>query len=105
MKAIWLTIPAVAALLFAGAASADLDLAKKSGCLGCHKIEGKGAGPAWKDVGTKYAAMADGKASILHSIKNGSEGKWNAMMKKMPAQGRVSAENAGKLADFILSLK
>lgn len=31
--------------------AAALDLAKKNGCLACHSIDKKLAGPAWQDVG------------------------------------------------------
>jgi cytochrome c len=49
MKAKWLMIPAAAAILVSGSAFADLDLAKKSGCLACHSVEKKIVGPAWKE--------------------------------------------------------
>ena len=103
MKAIWLTIPAIAALMVAGTASADLDLAKKSGCMACHKIDKKVVGPAWNDIAAKYAAEADGKATVLKSIQEGSRGKWGKV--PMPPQGRVSAADVETLADFIMGLK
>lgn len=103
MKAIWLTIPAVAALMVAGTASADLDLAKKSGCMACHKIDKKVVGPAWTDIAAKYAGEADGQATILQSIQKGSRGKWGKV--PMPPQGRVSAADAETLAAFIMTLK
>ncbi len=103
MKAIWLTIPAVAALLVAGTASADLALAKKNGCMACHAIDKKVVGPAWNAIGAKYSAEADGRAIVLASIVDGSRGKWGKV--PMPPQKRVSAENAEKLTDFILTLK
>jgi len=102
MKAIWLTIPAVAALLIAGTASADLALAKKSGCMACHAIDKKVVGPAWNEIGAKYSAEADGKATVLASIQKGSRGKWGKV--PMPPQGRLSAENAEKLAAYIMTL-
>ena len=62
MKAKWLMIPAAAAaLLISGQASADLALAKKSGCLACHSIEKKIVGPSWKDVAAKYKGDAGAK--------------------------------------------
>ncbi len=102
MKAIWLTIPAIAALLVAGTASADLALAKKSGCMACHAIDKKVVGPAWNDIGAKYSNESDGKASILASIQQGSRGKWGKI--PMPPQGRLTTKNAEKLAAFILTL-
>ena len=99
MKAIWLTIPAVAALLVAGNASADLALAKKSGCMACHAIDKKVVGPAWNDV----AAQTTDVAAIKESIVKGSRGKWGKV--PMPPQGRVSDADAETLAKFIAGLK
>ncbi len=100
MKAIWLTIPAVAALLVAGNASADLALAKKSGCMACHAIDKKVVGPAWNDVAAKYAGDT---ATIKESIQKGSRGKWGKV--PMPPQGRLSEADAETLAAFIAGLK
>ena len=59
MKTRLLSITAAAALMIgAQAAYADLELAKKSGCLACHSIEHKVVGPAWKDVAAKYKGDA-----------------------------------------------
>ena len=80
MKAMWLSIPAIAALMMAGTASADLDLAKKSGCLSCHSIDKKIIGPSWKDVAAKYKDQADAKAALIESIAEGSKGKWGASL-------------------------
>jgi cytochrome c len=51
MKAV-LGIAAAAALLVAGQAAADdqLALAQKSGCMACHQVAVKVVGPAYKDV-------------------------------------------------------
>ncbi len=81
-----------------------LELAKKSGCLSCHSIEKKIVGPAWRDVAAKYRGMSDAKTNIIHSITNGSTGKWGTFA--MPANSpRVSDENIATLAGFVLSLE
>ena len=53
MKSVIFTLGA-AALLVSGSVMADLELAKKSGCLACHSIDKKIVGPSWADVGKKY---------------------------------------------------
>ena len=58
---------AAAALLISGQASADLELAKKSGCLACHSVEKKVVGPAWKDVAAKYKGDAGAKDLVNHA--------------------------------------
>lgn len=35
--------------------TAAMDIAKKNGCLACHALDKKLVGPAWKEVGKKYA--------------------------------------------------
>jgi cytochrome c len=52
------------------------DLAKSSGCLGCHAIDTKKVGPAYKDVAKKFkgktpadAAAAMRAASVHASVK------------------------------------
>jgi cytochrome c len=60
MKAIVLTAVAAAVLTTTGLANAaGEEDAKKAGCLGCHALDKKKVGPAFKDV----AAMFKGKSA------------------------------------------
>ncbi len=108
MKAKWLAIPvAVAVLMISGQASADLDLAKKSGCLACHSVEKKIVGPAWKDVAARYKGKAGAKDELIGKIKKGGKGNWTEITKGAPMppySPRVSDENIAKLVDFVLAL-
>ncbi|MDH5325509.1 MAG: c-type cytochrome [Gammaproteobacteria bacterium] len=108
MKAKWLAIPAaMAAIMISGQASADLDLAKKSGCLACHSVEKKVVGPAWKDVSAKYKGNADAKATLVDKVKKGGKGNWTEITKGAPMppySPRVSDANIEKLVDFVLAL-
>ena len=99
-----ITAAALASVFVAAPAMADLDLAKKSGCLACHGIDNKVVGPAWKDI----AASVSDRARIINSIKKGSKGNWTSVTGGVPMppySPRVSDENIEKLADFIISLK
>jgi len=105
MKARWLSVPAAIALTFgvAGTASADLDLAKKSGCLACHSVEKKVVGPSWKDV----AAKGDDRATLIDKVKNGGKGNWTEVTGGVPMppySPRVADADIEKLVDFILAL-
>jgi len=108
MKAKWLLVPAAAAaLLISGQASADLALAKKSGCLACHSVEKKIVGPGWKDVAAKYKGDAGAKDRLIAKVKKGGKGNWTKVTGGAPMppySPRVSDENIGKLVDFILTL-
>ncbi len=94
----------LASAFVAAPAMADLELAKKSGCLACHSVDAKIVGPGWKEV----AAKVSDRARIVDSIKKGSKGNWTAVTGGVPMppySPRVSDENIEKLTDFIMSLK
>ena len=103
----YFALAALASTLFAAPAMADLDLAKKSGCLACHSIEKKVVGPSWKDVAAKYKDQAGARAELIAAIANGSKGKWTSMTGGVPMppySPRVSDADIEKLTDFILSM-
>ena len=108
MKAKWLAIPAAVALLtLSGQASADLALAKKSGCLACHSVEKKIVGPAWKDVAAKYKGDASARAALIAKVKKGGKGNWTAVTGGAPMppySPRVADADIEKLVDFVLGL-
>jgi cytochrome c len=68
------TIAAVAggALLLCGPAVADMALAMQSGCLGCHQMDKKLIGPAFREVAARYAADAGIVETLAAKVKAGS---------------------------------
>lgn len=72
--------------------------AELKSCKMCHTGM---VGPKFEDIAAKYTA-AD-KEQMVDSITNGSSGKWGKG--PMPPQKKITAETAGELADYILSLK
>jgi len=89
-------------------AYADLDLAKKSGCLACHSIDKKVVGPAWKDVANKYRGDAEAKARLIEKVKKGGKGNWTDVTggaTMPPYSPRVKDEDIAKLVDFVLQLQ
>ena len=103
MRKVLIGAVAASALLLAGVAQANADLAKSSGCLNCHNVDTKLVGPSLKDIAGKYAGQADASAYLADKIVKGSNGVWGPI--PMPPNAAVSAENAKVLADFILTLK
>ena len=96
---------AVAALssLPVGYAYADgHDLAEKNGCTGCHKLDKKSMGPAFKDIAGKYKGDAAAPAGLVASVKAGSAGKWGT--KKMPPQAEASEADVKQIVAWVLSL-
>ena len=103
MRKVLIGAVAASALLLAGVAQANADLAKSSGCLNCHNVDTKLVGPSLKDIAGKYAAQADASAYLTDKILKGSNGVWGPI--PMPPNAAVKLDDAKTLADFILTLK
>ena len=105
MKSYWFAAITAVALFSAGAATAneDEDLAKKSACMACHKIEGKLVGPGYKDVAKKYAGDAGAEAKLIAKVKAGGSGVWGAI--PMPPNAAISDADLKKLVKWVLSMK
>ncbi len=84
-----------------------LALAKKSGCLACHKIDNKLVGPAWKDVAARYKGDAEATKRLIEKVSKGGKGNWTEVTGGAPMppySPRVSDEDIEKLVAFVLSL-
>ncbi len=77
-------------------------LAQMKNCLGCHQIDKKVVGPAYKDVAAKYAGDAGAVDKLVAKVKSGGAGVWGQI--PMPPNN-VTDEEAKKLVEWILSLK
>jgi len=87
----------------AGAGGGDMQaLAQSKGCLGCHGIDNKIVGPAYKDVAAKYAGDAGAAEMLAAKVKNGGSGTWGEV--PMPPNSAVSDEDIKKLVNWVLSL-
>jgi cytochrome c len=86
------TLVAIAAvgLLIGGAVQAQ-DALKAAGCLGCHDMDKKKVGPAYKDVAAKYKGNKDAEAMLVAKIK---DGKGHAKINKPEADIKKAVEEA-----------
>lgn len=89
----------IALSLSAAPAFANMQLAQKNACMGCHAVDKKVLGPSFQDVAKKYAGQKDAVAAIAASIKNGGSGKWGPI--PMPASEGLSQADAQTLATWI----
>jgi cytochrome c len=104
MKLLPLMLTALSlAALCAAPAQANLALAQKKACLGCHTVDKKIVGPAYKDVAKKYKGQQGIEAKLAEKIRKGSQGAWGAV--PMPANTQVSEAESKQLAGWIMSLK
>jgi cytochrome c len=91
---------AVSALMSAPA-FANMDLAKKNACIGCHAVDKKMVGPSYQEVAKKYNGQKDAAATLAKSIKTGGSGKWGVV--SMPPFSNLSDTDAQALATWILA--
>jgi len=86
---------------------ADSALATKKNCMGCHALDRKMVGPAYKDVAKKYAGDATATATandkLALKIQKGGAGVWGPV--PMPSNPQVNEKEAKALASWILTLK
>lgn len=72
MKSILITIVAGAGIASGAVlAQSGPDVLKAKGCLGCHDMDKKKVGPAFKDVAAKYKGDKSKAADIAAKIKDG----------------------------------
>ena len=103
MKRVLLTFAALTAVTVSAPALADEAMAKAKNCMACHATDKKLVGPAYKDVAKKYAGDAKALDLLVTHIQKGSSGVWGAV--PMPPNANVNADEAKKLAQWVLSLK
>ncbi len=93
----------VSGLLFAQDAQT---LIEQNGCLACHAVASKKAAPAFAGIGKRNKRFegANAKEVIMHSIKNGSKGKYPHFSgSEMPAFPNLSNEELSTIAEYILA--
>jgi cytochrome c len=100
MKVIVSFAAALALSSVALSAHANLDLAKAKNCTACHAVDKKLIGPAYKDVGTKYASDKEALVKLTKKVREGSMGVWGQI--PMPANPQVSQAEAETLVKWIL---
>lgn len=62
-----------AALFAAGAASATEALAKGSGCLNCHALDGKKIAPSFKEIAAKYKGQPAAEATLVAKLSSAKD--------------------------------
>ena len=93
----------VMSALASSSAMASADLAKAKNCMACHAVASKLVGPAFKDVGAKYAGQKDAENKLLAKVMKGGSGSWGAV--PMPANPQVTEAEARTLVKWVLAQK
>ncbi len=84
-------------------AKASPEMARDKRCMNCHALERKLVGPALKEVARRYAGQANALPLLATKIVQGGAGAWGPV--PMAANPHVNAEEARRLAAWVLTLK
>ncbi len=76
-------------------------MARANNCMACHAIDRKMVGPSFRDISARYAGNDQAVDLMVAKIQRGGSGNWGAI--PMPANPRISAEDARALAVWSLS--
>ncbi|RZT29636.1 c-type cytochrome [Cupriavidus agavae] len=97
-----------AAMLVAAASShAAVDAAKaqeianKNACMGCHQVDKKLVGPAYKEVAAKYKGDKGALAKLSAKVKGGGSGVWGPV--PMPANPTISDADVKTVVEWVLA--
>lgn len=93
----------LAGSLLAPAAYADLGTAQKGGCMGCHTVEKKLLGPAYKDVAAKYKGQLDAVAKLMDRVRKGGPGSWGTVPMAASGPDKISDADLKKVIEWILA--
>ncbi len=93
---------ALAGTTSAAVAADELKLATDKGCTGCHAVDKKVIGPAYKDVAKKYKGDAKAADTLTAKVLKGGQGVWGPI--PMPPNDKVTPDEVRKLVGWVLSL-
>ena len=71
-----------ASLLASAPAFASKEIATKNACMGCHAVDKKIVGPAYKDVAAKYKGQADAVDKLAKKVKAGGNNQKLKLFKR-----------------------
>ena len=94
--------PAAAPVAAEPAAADPVALATSSGCMGCHQVDTKMVGPAYKEVAAKYQGDGGALDMLSAKVKAGGVGTWGQI--PMPPNAHVSDADIKTIVEWVLSL-
>jgi cytochrome c len=85
-------------------AHANEELMRRGGCAGCHEVEQKLIGPAYRDVANRYRNQPDATKRLFQKVRAGGKGNWGDVAMPPNGEDKLSDEDLHKLLQWILSL-
>ena len=83
-------------------AQANLQLAQKGTCMGCHQVEKAMVGPAYKDVAAKYKGQKDAAAKLFDKVRKGGTGVWGSIPMAPVGADKLDDGELKTVIDWIL---
>nr|WP_242538620.1 c-type cytochrome [Trinickia acidisoli] len=85
----------------AASAPAGYQIAKQNACLGCHTVDRKLVGPAFRDIAAKYKGDAQAQATLEKKVRDGGAGVWGVI--PMPSHPRMSDADIHTVVAWVLA--
>lgn len=76
-------------------------IAQQNACLGCHTVDRKLVGPAFRDIAAKYKGDAGAQARLEKKVRDGGSGVWGVI--PMPAHPRMSDGDIKTVVGWVLA--
>ncbi len=76
------------------------DLARNKGCLGCHAVDKRVVGQAFKEIATRYRGEAGVEAKLAEKLLRGGFGNWGQV--PMPPNPELAESDARRLVLWVL---
>ena len=82
-------------------AAAGYEIAKQNACLGCHTVDRKLVGPAFRDIAAKYKGDAGAQGRLEKKVREGGAGVWGVI--PMPSHPRMSDGDIRTVVAWVLA--
>lgn len=87
--------------VLAASAPAGLEIAKQNACLGCHTVDRKLVGPAFRDIASKYKGDGQAEGRLEKKVRDGGSGVWGVI--PMPSHPRMSDADIHTVVAWVLA--
>lgn len=86
--------------VLAASGPAGFEIAKQNACLGCHTVDRKLVGPAFRDIATKYKGDGAAQGRLEKKVRDGGAGVWGVI--PMPSHPRMSDVDIHTVVAWVL---
>lgn len=87
--------------VWAASGPAGFEIAKQNACLGCHTVDRKLVGPAFRDIASKYKGDGVAQGRLEKKVRDGGAGVWGVI--PMPSHPRMSDADIHTVVAWVLA--